>query len=117
MCPATNNPASCEIHVVTRFLHAKNMGAVEIHCELCTVLYGENVMGEGTAIQRCRMFKDGRTNVYDEGPSGQPSVVSMILFKVLTKKHVKDGTSQLQNFSVNFHKFHTRFSTRLSQLG
>jgi hypothetical protein len=27
-----------------------------------------------------------------------------VLFKVLTKKFVKDGTSRFQNFSVNFHK-------------
>jgi hypothetical protein len=30
----------------------------------------------------------------------------MILFKVLTKKFVKAGASQVQNFYVNFHKFH-----------
>jgi hypothetical protein len=33
----------------------------------------------------------------------------MIFFKV------KDGTSQFQNFRVNFHKFHALFSMRLSQ--
>jgi hypothetical protein len=41
----------------------------------------------------------------------------MISFKVLTKKFMKDGSSQLQNFRVNFHKYHALFSTRLSQLG
>jgi hypothetical protein len=41
----------------------------------------------------------------------------MILLKVLTKKFVKDGASQFQNFRVNFHKFHALFSTRLSQVG
>jgi hypothetical protein len=39
----------------------------------------------------------------------------MILFIVLTKKFVKDGTSQFQNFHVNFQKFHTLFCMRLSQ--
>jgi hypothetical protein len=29
----------------------------------------------------------------------------MILFKVLTKKFVRDGDSQFQNFFVNFHNF------------
>jgi hypothetical protein len=38
----------------------------------------------------------------------------MNLFKVLTKKFVKDGTSQFQKFHVTFHKFHTLFSMRLS---
>jgi hypothetical protein len=37
------------------------------------------------------------------------------MFKVLTKKSLKDGASQFQNFCVNFHKFHTPFSMRLSQ--
>jgi hypothetical protein len=37
----------------------------------------------------------------------------MILFKVLTKKFVKDGASQLQNFCVNFHKFHALFCIKI----
>jgi hypothetical protein len=41
----------------------------------------------------------------------------MILFKVLSKKFVKNKASQSQSFRVNFHKFHTLFSVRLSQLG
>jgi hypothetical protein len=47
MCPATDNPASCEIRSVNRVLHAKNMSAAEIHRELCAV-HGQNVMIEGT---------------------------------------------------------------------
>jgi hypothetical protein len=39
----------------------------------------------------------------------------IILFKVLTKKFVKDSASQFQNFCVNFHKSHTLFCTRFSQ--
>jgi hypothetical protein len=39
------------------------------------------------------------------------------LFKELTKTFVKFGASQFQDFRVNFHKFHTLFSERLSQLG
>jgi hypothetical protein len=34
MCPAIDNPTSCEIRAVIRFLHAKNMSDAEIHCEL-----------------------------------------------------------------------------------
>jgi hypothetical protein len=30
LCPAIDNPASCEIHDVVLFLHAKNMSAEEI---------------------------------------------------------------------------------------
>jgi hypothetical protein len=34
MCPVIDNPAGCEIRALIRFLHAKNMTAAEIHCEL-----------------------------------------------------------------------------------
>jgi hypothetical protein len=43
MCSAIDTPTSCETHTVICFLHAKNMTAVEIYHELCTV-YGQNVM-------------------------------------------------------------------------
>jgi hypothetical protein len=41
MCPAIDNPASCEMFFVICFLHAKNINAAEINCELCAV-YGQN---------------------------------------------------------------------------
>jgi hypothetical protein len=47
MCPAIDNPASCEIPSVIRFLHAENMSAAVIHRELCEV-DGQNVMNEET---------------------------------------------------------------------
>jgi hypothetical protein len=65
MCPAIDNPASCKIPAVIRFLPAKNMSAAEIHREICAV-YGRNEMSDGTVRQWCRMFKDGRTDVQDE---------------------------------------------------
>jgi hypothetical protein len=63
--PAIDNPASCEISVVIRFVHAKNMCGAELHRELCAV-YGQNATSEGTVRQWRRMFKDGRRNVHDE---------------------------------------------------
>jgi hypothetical protein len=60
MCPAINNPTSCEIHAVIYFLRAKNMSAAEIHYELY-VVYGQNVMSEGT-VRQCRMFRNGQAN-------------------------------------------------------
>jgi hypothetical protein len=56
MCPSTDNPASCEIRAVIRFLHAKNMSVTEIHCKLCAAVYGRNVISEGTLRQLYRMF-------------------------------------------------------------
>jgi hypothetical protein len=50
MCPAIDNPSSCEIRAFVRFLHAKNMSAAKIHHELC-VVYGQNIMNEGTVRQ------------------------------------------------------------------
>jgi hypothetical protein len=47
MHPAIDNPASCKIHAVIHFLHAKGLSAAEIHHELCAV-YNQNVMHEGT---------------------------------------------------------------------
>jgi hypothetical protein len=61
------------------------------------------------------MFKDGRTNVHDEKRSGQQSIVSDDLVKVLNKKFVKDDASQFQKFCVNLSKFHILFSMILSQ--
>jgi hypothetical protein len=58
VCPAIDNPPSCEICAVICLLQAKNMNAAEIHHELCTV-YGQDVTSEGTVRQWCRMFKDG----------------------------------------------------------
>jgi hypothetical protein len=51
MCPAIDNPASCEIRVVICFLHSKNISAEEIHRKLCAVVYGQNVTSEETVGQ------------------------------------------------------------------
>jgi hypothetical protein len=61
MCPAIDNSTSCEIRSVIHFRHTNNMSAAEIHGKLCMV-YGQNVMSEGTVRQWCKMFKDGRAN-------------------------------------------------------
>jgi transposase len=116
MCPAIDNPTSCEIRAVIHFLHTKNMSAVEIHHELCAVVYGQNLMSEGTVRQWYRIFKDGWTNVHNEQQSGQPSVVNDDLVHSVEQKFVKDGTSQFQNFRVNFYRFHALLSKRLPQL-
>jgi formate hydrogenlyase subunit 6/NADH:ubiquinone oxidoreductase subunit I len=47
LCPAIDNPISCEICAVICFLNAINMNAAKIRSELC-VIYGQNVMSEGT---------------------------------------------------------------------
>jgi hypothetical protein len=48
MCPVIDNSAAGKIRAVILFLYAKNTSALEIHPELCVVIYGQNVMIEGT---------------------------------------------------------------------
>jgi hypothetical protein len=52
MCPAIENPTSCKVSTIAQFLHTKNKSATEIHRELY-VVYGQNVMYEGTVRQWC----------------------------------------------------------------
>jgi hypothetical protein len=47
---------------------------------------------------------------------GRSYVVSDYLVQNVDEKAMKYGVSQSHNFHVNFHKFRTLFSTRLSQL-
>jgi hypothetical protein len=48
---------------------------------------------------------------------GRPSIMNDDLFQSVDQKYVKDGLWQLQNFLVNFHKFHLLFSKRLYRVG
>jgi len=82
MCAAINNPASCEVRVVIRFLLARNNNAAEIHRQPYE-LYGPNVMSESKVRQWCRLFKEGRTNVNDEERSVRPSVITDDLMEKL----------------------------------
>jgi hypothetical protein len=75
MYPVIDKPAGCKIHSVFRLLPAKNVSAVEIHHELCTV-YSQNIMHEGTVRQWHRMFKDGQTNVQSEERSARLAISS-----------------------------------------
>jgi hypothetical protein len=93
-----DNPASCEIRAVIRFLHAKNTSAAETHREWCAV-YGQNVMSEETVRQWYRMFKDVRTNVHDETRTGRPSVVSDDLVQSVDQKK-KLWKTALHNFTA-----------------
>jgi len=69
------NPASCEIRSVIKFLNAKNVRPAEIYRQVCEV-YGENAMSDGMVRRWCRMFSEGRTNVHDDDRSGRPSLVT-----------------------------------------
>jgi hypothetical protein len=69
------NPASCEIRSVIKFLNAKNIRPAEIYQQVCEV-YGENAMSDGMARRWCRMFSEGRTNVHDDDQSSRLSLAT-----------------------------------------
>ncbi|GFU21283.1 HTH_48 domain-containing protein [Trichonephila clavipes] len=75
MSTAIENPASCEVWSVIRFLLAKNLKLMEIYRQVCEV-YRNNVMNESSIQKWCVQFKNGRTNVRDEEKSGRPSIVT-----------------------------------------
>ena len=73
MPPTIVIPAESEVRAVIRFLSAKGVKSIHIRREICQV-YGQNIMSDGMVRKWVRAFKDGRTNVHDEEPSGRPSV-------------------------------------------
>jgi len=62
-------PTSCKVRAVIRFLHAEGQSAAEIHRRLCRV-YDDTVMSDNCVREWCRKFRDGRTDVHDEGGQG-----------------------------------------------
>ena len=90
MCAATETPGKSEIRAVIRFLQAEGHSATEIHRRLSAV-YGPNFMGDICVREWCRKFRDGRTDVHDEGGQGWPSLVTDDLVqhvdKVVRERH------------------------------
>lgn len=89
MCAAIENPATCEVRSVIRFLLAKNHKPIEIYRQLCDV-YGKGIMSESRVRQWCIDFKNGRTNVHDEDRSGRPSLVTDELVMKINDKIRED---------------------------
>jgi transposase len=76
------DPANCEARAVIRLLHAEGQSVAEIHLRLCRI-YGDNVMSDSCVRKWCRKFKDGRTDVHDEGGQGRHSIVTDELYTVI----------------------------------
>jgi hypothetical protein len=74
-------PASCKV----RFLHAGGQSAVEIHSRLCCVYVG-NVVSNSCVRERYIKFRDGRTDVHDEGGQGRHSIVTDELVQKVVKE-------------------------------
>ena len=69
-------PAKCELRSVIHFLQAEGPSAAEIHRRMNKV-YGENFMSDGSVREWCSKFKEGRTNIHDEGGHGCKSVATV----------------------------------------
>ena len=77
-------PASCKVRAVIRFLHAEGHSAAEIHRRLCRV-YGDNVMSDSCVREWRRKFRDGRTDMRDEGGQERHSIVTDELLQKVDK--------------------------------
>jgi len=107
-------PASCEVRAVIRFLHAEGQSAAEIHRRLCRV-YGNNVTSDSCVREWCRKFRDGRTDVPDDGGQERRSIVTEELVQKSTNVCVENVVSRYQNFPKNFHKLRGLLCIELSQ--
>jgi hypothetical protein len=76
-------PTNCEVNAVIRFLHA-GQSVVKIR-QLCCV-YGDNVMSDSCVREWCRKFRDGCTDVHDEGGPGRHSIVTDELVQRVVRK-------------------------------
>ncbi|KFM74683.1 hypothetical protein X975_23290, partial [Stegodyphus mimosarum] len=75
MAVAIDSPAKCELRAVIRFLQAEGNSAAEIHRRMSRV-YGDSFMSDCVVREWCRKFKDGRTDVHDEGSQRCKSVAT-----------------------------------------
>ena len=73
-------PASCEVRAVIRFLHTEGQSTAETHRRLCRV-YGDNIMSDSCVREWCRNFRDGSTDMHDEGGQERHSIVTDELFQ------------------------------------
>jgi len=71
----TEGATDCEIRSAIRFLNARNVLPSKLLHQICQV-YGDNAMSDGMVRKWVQMFNEGRENVYDEAPSGRPSLVT-----------------------------------------
>lgn len=101
MSALIENPASCEVRAVIRFLTVKNCKPIEIYRQLCEV-YGDNIITEGGVRQWVIRFKNGRTNVHDEDRSGRPSIVTDELVGKVDAKVRENRRFTITKLSLSF---------------
>jgi transposase len=95
------NPASCEIRPVFKFLNAKNVRPAEMYRQIYEV-YEENAMSDRMVRRWCRMFSEGRTNVHDDDRSGRPSLVTADLLDQVKEKIRENKSFTMSEPSTHF---------------
>jgi hypothetical protein len=79
------------------------MSVAELHRELCTAVYGPNVMSEGTVRQSCRTFKDGEQMfTMKREVAGEPPAVSVHLVQSVDQKICEKQRFAFSEFSCKF---------------
>ena len=69
------NPAAYEVRMVKRFLNTKKIRLAKLH-RPTVALHAEGAVNGGSVRKWCRLFKVGRTNMYDEERSRRLSLAT-----------------------------------------
>ena len=100
MLKKIENPATCEIWSVIRFLNVKNMKPAEIH-QLCD-LSGEHAVSISVVWRWVRLFNEGHKNVHDDLWSGKLSVVNEDLVRAFEEKIRENRRFNITSLSLHF---------------
>lgn len=101
MAALIDSPAKCELRSVIRFLQAEGNSAAEIHRRMSRV-YGESFISDGVVREWCRKFKDGRTDVHDEGGQGRKSVATDNLVQRVDEEVRGNRRFTINDLSIKF---------------
>ena len=100
MFKKTENPATCGMRSVMRFLNAKNMEPAEIR-QLCDV-YGEHAMSSSMVWRWLQLFNEGCENVHDDTWSSPPSVLNEDLVGTVEEKIRENRRFTIMSHSLHF---------------
>ncbi|KFM70259.1 hypothetical protein X975_22730, partial [Stegodyphus mimosarum] len=90
----TENPISCEVQLVSRFLFTKRPRPIEIYRELTTV-YGNDVMTKA-GVRKWLMFKNSHTNFHEKEQSDWPSIVNAELVE-----KIYENIHEIHHFTIS----------------
>ncbi|XP_035213014.1 uncharacterized protein LOC118186946 [Stegodyphus dumicola] len=103
MAVAIDSPAKCELRAVICFLQAEGNSAARIHRRMSRV-YGNSCMSDGVVREWCRKFKDGRTDVHDEGGQGRKSVAADDIVQRVDQAVKQNRRFTISELSMKFPK-------------